>query len=1350
MPPTPPRSASRTGWSVSVAPSRSFGEESANEDFGLVDAFTGLDDTDTLASETAAGDAMVRRRLRVRTTSIPGGRIDVSALRQPQGDRASLGQAATLNGSTMRYANSSMLLARSNVLQVEVYGGQWNIPLPSASAVVQFVVVAVCITSQFILFDDSVYQLLMLAVCLGVQAVMLFFLHSVLHLRQQAAARCSSVDAHNPSYTGDPPRSRSQQWNPFFEGHADSFRTLGGSNWRGIWSEFMSLVTSGNLIEILSALVESKAFLLQRLLITVCWCALYVQFTKYLYRDEVCDRDSYETTFIHDLIGYEWRCKWLTDKVAESSCLSIIFTFSGAMFNEEAPAGVKGSEFDSFADYVYFFVVTLSTVGYGDFAPGVIPSRKTLGVDGKFVLVLAGGLSADELDTFIWELAHGHTLYCHHVVVYTTTPVKEFEEVVLDSLSKFGIRLCIKAGDTASGVSQELCKLRWNAVGAVFVLSDRRCGREDSQNATPPTAEKVAEDYRSVVRCLHARKFWNQMFALSCHLLTATASRQILDMGAEQVTSRHDLMLKIMAKNCCGCPGFTTLFCNLFKSLALPVGVPSHKVLSELPYEADIRANVPGKPLRSPLFPGFKEYLHGAFMCVYRINCPPFVVMAMQSYKYEELVLLMAEFSRVCVLGIDRMNSGGQMLLNPLGYEPRTTDGLIILTSSAKKAIEIQAWDRDRIRLFLPAFARRQQTGDNVTGGSGSRILRNSTLESDEARSRSPERHHSDTASLRKRAVGVLGMHPSGGNRNLVLETGRDGPIRFPIPGVPESVSEASEAETEGKTRRRSASAGAAVTRDMTERLSEMGLMDDHPGASRGTNKMRGLVRQNTVFTTGRRAMKAVRSIGSIFGSSPHSTSGSSSRRPSRPDGGISPSRAFRSSIVKQSRDGQSTGPFPSRASIDRSSGGGDRAGDSDPRRSFVMGATRLRLQPTAKVDESRIIFDDFLLAFPELSDSPEFRAGKSRDPWRNTSEASNPSVLPTKRPSFVVVVGWPSGLPSFLRILFNSKKGSNLRCVVLSPTPGGGATGEIYEFAGKVAWVVGSPTSREDLARAGVGAADVVVVLTSLSCSNNRHGTSKYSTPQDFISVLTTHEIRHVKDKVKSSGRCSSENLDASLDGTARRCSVASMFSEDGTEKVRVSRSIITCLHDVTSLPFVDKSTWWPSDGVKSNLFHLDSPEFAMGNVVSESILFPAICRSPVLSDILVDAEILASLMIDGGKDFYGDQPSREIQPCVELVEISETWINERLEAFFAKNNIPRETREQIIATSDPLRAAGATFGDLLKHLHQMRTPRVISESTSRRQGSAVSGRSKFSEVCQSRIIRVHIPTDVHNIKFG
>ncbi|KAF4733416.1 hypothetical protein FOZ62_007864, partial [Perkinsus olseni] len=298
------------------------------------------------------------------------------------------------------------------------------------------------------------------------------------------------------------------------------------------------------------------------------------------------------------------------------------------------------------------------------------------------------------------------------------------------------------------------------------------------------------------------------------------------------------------------------------------------------------------------------------------------------------------------------------------------------------------------------------------------------------------------------------------------------------------------------------------------------------------------------------------------------------------------------------------------------------------------------------------------------------------------------------------------------------SKGSAKTKCVVLSPNTEG-SIAELSEFAGRVAWVLGSPTSREDLARAGVGAADVVAVLTSISSwpgvargpsrsslpgpanrFSNPPGSSARPPSQDFISALTTHEIKHVKDKVKSSGRCNTRDLDSSSMGAGRRTSVASMFSEDGAEAVRVSRSIITCLHDVTSLSFLDESSWWPSEGVKGNLFHMDSPEFAMGNVISESILFPAISRSPVLSDILVDAGIMASLMIDGGLDFYGDQPNSGIQPCVELVDLSEAWKIERLNAFFAKSNMPSETREQIAASSDPLRIAGATFGDLLKHL--------------------------------------------------
>ncbi|KAF4732865.1 hypothetical protein FOZ63_016570, partial [Perkinsus olseni] len=92
------------------------------------------------------------------------------------------------------------------------------------------------------------------------------------------------------------------------------------------------------------------------------------------------------------------------------------------------------------------------------------------------------------------------------------------------------------------------------------------------------------------------------------------------------------------------------------------------------------------------------------------------------------------------------------------------------------------------------------------------------------------------------------------------------------------------------------ASAGAVLTRDMSDRLAGMGLVDGQTGGAEGSNKRRGegLRRQNTFFTTGRRALKAVRSMGSIFGPSPQSSSGTTTRRPSGTEGEASPSRRFR------------------------------------------------------------------------------------------------------------------------------------------------------------------------------------------------------------------------------------------------------------------------------------------------------------------------------------------------------------------------------------------------------------------------------------------------------------------------
>ncbi|KAF4757918.1 hypothetical protein FOZ63_008094, partial [Perkinsus olseni] len=193
---TPPESANRTGWPMSAAASGSFGNESAGSSVGFSDTFAGLedfiDDDEALGAATASAvsmeDSVVRRRLRVRTTSIPGARVDLSVVSQVQRDRASLGHGASLGSNAMRYASNGITLAPSSVLQVEVYGRQWNITLPSPSAAVQLLIVLACLASQLLLFGDILYQLLMLAITFVVQGLMLFFLHSGLHLRQRAAS----------------------------------------------------------------------------------------------------------------------------------------------------------------------------------------------------------------------------------------------------------------------------------------------------------------------------------------------------------------------------------------------------------------------------------------------------------------------------------------------------------------------------------------------------------------------------------------------------------------------------------------------------------------------------------------------------------------------------------------------------------------------------------------------------------------------------------------------------------------------------------------------------------------------------------------------------------------------------------------------------------------------------------------------------------------------------------------------------------------------------------------------------------------------------------------------------------
>ncbi|EER10591.1 conserved hypothetical protein, partial [Perkinsus marinus ATCC 50983] len=49
--------------------------------------------------------------------------------------------------------------------------------------------------------------------------------------------------------------------------------------------------------------------------------------------------------------------------------------FSGAIFNEESCTIGRKDHFISYEDFVYFLIITMSTVGYGDFAPVTFRGR---------------------------------------------------------------------------------------------------------------------------------------------------------------------------------------------------------------------------------------------------------------------------------------------------------------------------------------------------------------------------------------------------------------------------------------------------------------------------------------------------------------------------------------------------------------------------------------------------------------------------------------------------------------------------------------------------------------------------------------------------------------------------------------------------------------------------------------------------------------------------------------------------------------------------------------------------------------------------------------------------------------
>lgn len=213
--------------------------------------------------------------------------------------------------------------------------------------------------------------------------------------------------------------------------------------------------------------------------------------------------------------------------------LSLNLTFAGAIYNEEAPAIGTGfpERWSGYFAYVYYAWVTMSTLGYGDFAPTVATSRAltiiviilivswvprqfgalSAALDEDRLnygplpaptdpphILLCGPITEEQLRLFLETFAEQGGAHDERtrVVVLTPLPAEAYgPDWLVRTLNLGRGKLSVRQGDVTSARTEDLVQAIVNAK-AVFVASD-----------VSLHALREHADLETVTRCLGVRKF---------------------------------------------------------------------------------------------------------------------------------------------------------------------------------------------------------------------------------------------------------------------------------------------------------------------------------------------------------------------------------------------------------------------------------------------------------------------------------------------------------------------------------------------------------------------------------------------------------------------------------------------------------------------------------------------------------------------------------------------------------------------------------------------------------------------------------------------------------------------------
>ncbi|XP_074641051.1 calcium-activated potassium channel subunit alpha-1-like isoform X2 [Tubulanus polymorphus] len=243
----------------------------------------------------------------------------------------------------------------------------------------------------------------------------------------------------------------------------------------------------------------------------------------------------------------------------------------------------------SFFECVYFLLVTMSTVGYGDYSSNTYLGRlfsilfiiSALGMFASFIpelasnitggaemfykrarfnknfgerhIVVCGHISVQTLKTFMKDLLHQDRVVDKHlkiVVLAGFTPHIELEAV----MKRYKLNMVFLQG-TVMNVN-DLERAKMSDADACIVMSDKYTNDPDAEDASAIMKVIAIKDFESDVRVLvQILQYQNKGY-----LLTIPGWRP---QDGDMAVCLSELKLGFMAQNCLA-PGFSTLLANLY------------------------------------------------------------------------------------------------------------------------------------------------------------------------------------------------------------------------------------------------------------------------------------------------------------------------------------------------------------------------------------------------------------------------------------------------------------------------------------------------------------------------------------------------------------------------------------------------------------------------------------------------------------------------------------------------------------------------------------------------------------------------------------------------------------------